>query len=64
MKKDLNMFKMIRIFFHSIFTTFNIFYSRVVSVLAYGPTGPSSSPASDIEIFFVKVMDIFGLSWV
>ena len=58
------MFKIIRIFFQSIFSTFNIFYCRVVSVLAYGPTGPGSTPASDIEFFFVKVMDIFGLSWV
>ena len=58
------MFKIIRIFFQSIFSTLNIFYCRVVSVLAYGPTGPGSIPATDMKIFFVKVMDIFGLSWV
>ena len=54
------MFKIIRIFFQSIFSTFNIFYCRVVSVLAYGPTGPGSTPASDIEIFFCQS---YGYIW-
>ena len=48
-------------FFSVNFFAFNTFNSRVVSVLAYGPTGPGSIPASDIEIFFFKVLDIFGL---